>query len=121
MHTTRWLLVFTLFAACKGTPNPADCTEKHDIGACQKLCESGKPENQHFCYAERAFKMADCVDKNQSCAEACDEWASREKLAKMGDSSTSDLIKGMIGDKYDKMASHCPGASGSAAPAGSAQ
>jgi len=114
MAKTRWLLVLALAACKSGTANPADCTDKRDISACRNLCESGKPELQHFCYAERAFKMADCVDKNQSCDEACKEWTSRQQLVKMGDSSTVDYFKAVIGAKYDQMASHC-------APAGSAQ
>ena len=120
-----FLLAFLVAAAaCKGSANPADCTDKHDAKACQKLCESGGKDNQHFCYAERAFQLADCVDSNKGCDAACKEWQSRQDLAKMGDTSAADAMKGFIGAKYDQMASKCPGAAGggsaAAAPAGSA-
>lgn len=108
MRTPCFLLAILIQAAgCGSTANPADCTDKHDIGACTKLCESGKEENRHFCFAERAFKLADCVDKNTGCEAACVEWKSREELVKMGDTSTSDLFKMNIGAKYNQMAGKC--------------
>jgi hypothetical protein len=123
MRISSILVTALLMVACKGGANPADCTEKRDAKACQKLCESGK-ENKHFCYAERAFKVADCVDKGQGCDEACKDWSTYQKGAAMGDTGPSDLLKANIGDKYDQMASKCGApagsAAGSGAPAGSA-
>jgi len=106
---THWFLLAVIIHAtgCGSSANPADCTDKRDIGACRKLCESGKEENRHFCFAERAFQLADCVDKSTGCEAACNEWTSREKLVKMGDTSTTDLFKMNIGAKYDQMASKC--------------
>jgi len=121
MRTILFVVVtIAATAACKsGTANPADCTTKRDISACRNLCESGKTELRHFCYAERAFQMADCVDKNQGCDVACKEWTGREDLAKKGDTDTVDLFKATIGEKYNQMAAKCGGAApapGSATP-----
>jgi hypothetical protein len=114
------LAVMILAIGCGSSANPADCTDKRNIGACTKLCESGKEENRHFCFAERAFQLADCVDKSTGCEAACKEWTGREELVKMGDTSTTDLFKMNIGAKYDQMAGKC-GAPGAAPGAGSAK
>jgi hypothetical protein len=111
------ILLTIVFVACKGggSASPADCTDKRDVKACQKLCESGK-ENKRFCYAERAFKMADCVDKNEGCDDACKDWTTYQKGAGMGDTEPVDLLKATIGAKYDQMAGKC-GASAGGPPA----
>jgi hypothetical protein len=119
MRTHLLLLAIVLIAACKSKGNPADCIDKRDYGACTKLCESGDKANMRFCFAERAFKMADCVDKGQGCDQPCKDWASMQRGAAMGDTDPVDTYKSFIAAKYDQMAAKC-GSAAAPAPAGDA-
>jgi hypothetical protein len=120
MRTHYLLLAIVLISACKTKANPADCIDKRDYGACTKLCESGDKANHRFCFAERALKMADCVDKGQGCDEPCKDWTSMQKGAAMGDTDPVDTYKSFIAAKYDQMAGKCGGAPAPAAPASDA-
>lgn len=108
-----------LATACGSKADPAACIDKRDIGACRALCESSDMQNKRFCYAERAFQMADCVDKNASCDEACKNWTSIKSMLDMGDATADDDYASFLGAKIDAVAAKCGGAAGAApAPAG---
>jgi hypothetical protein len=109
MRTLILLSLVVLSVAC--SPNPDDCTVKHDFAACRKLCESGKGELQHMCFTERAVQMLACLEKNEGCAEACENWKVNQQ-----DETRREYFVANIGAKHDEMAGKCGGAAPAATP-----
>ena len=66
-------VVLLLAAACGKSADPSAC-EKGDDKACQSLCETGKPETQHYCYTARARQVKACAEKDVDCPAACALW-----------------------------------------------
>jgi hypothetical protein len=109
MRTFLAILALSLTAACGAGADPAAC-EKGDDAQCQKLCETGKPEYQHYCFAGRARQVRACVEKDADCPAACELW----KNATVSE-TTLDYYRTNLGD--DKIVAAIEAKCGAAAPA----
>lgn len=71
---TASAIALLVSAMCSCKPNPADCYEKGDEKACNRLCETGAEQYLATCYEMRARVVEACVDGGGDCEKACALW-----------------------------------------------